>query len=455
MRVLIWCPMVNPGGGDRLLARLVPAMTRQPGMDLVRLAVPAEVPAEKFTAGLTESEQSRLEVRFIAPKHGPQRPQGLAEGWLWNEKRTLGIPGTARLKRVARQRLASPPSPEVTVAEWEQEQLRSLSQDVDLVYVFWPHRQDFLAVDKPVVCTFQDATLLDYPELMGVAETLIERARSAVWLKNSAQVIVSSDATRKNLIRLFGKQCASSVVVHHAILPAVVGQRSTKADSPVLQRLPKQYVVFPANLSAHKNHYNLLSAWARFTRRRDIPLVCFGNWTDLLNRSYTELDDYWQWTRLASLIERKGLEHEQDFFALGYIHDEDVLALVNHASALVMPTLAEGGGSYPVEEALSLGVPVLCSDIPVLREHVKDRTARIGWFDPESPESIIRALNDLFDNYAAYKQSAMDAMDDPRPSWDDVAAEYAAVFRTVLNRPQKQADCATAPRDELAVASSA
>src|SRR2546423_5820107 len=136
--------------------------------------------------------------------------------------------------------------------------------------------------------------------------------------------------------------------------------------------------------------------------------------------------------RLLGLIERHRLKQGTDFFVFGYVDDEEMLPLISNAKALIMPTLAEGGGSYPVEEALAVGTPVLCSDIPVLREHLRGRTARIGWFDPYSADSIVKALNDLFDNYEAYKESTVQGTSDPRPTWDDVAAEYVEVFKRLL-----------------------
>jgi glycosyltransferase involved in cell wall biosynthesis len=42
-------------------------------------------------------------------------------------------------------------------------------------------------------------------------------------------------------------------------------------------------------------------------------------------------------------------------------------ALMQNATAVLMPSFAEGYG-IPVVEALSLGTPVICSDIPVFRE---------------------------------------------------------------------------------------
>src|SRR5581483_4065855 len=50
---------------------------------------------------------------------------------------------------------------------------------------------------------------------------------------------------------------------------------------------------------------------------------------------------------------------------------EDVLALIQHAGALVLPTAAEGFG-LPILEALALGTPVVASDLPSIRSWAGD-----------------------------------------------------------------------------------
>lgn len=94
-----------------------------------------------------------------------------------------------------------------------------------------------------------------------------------------------------------------------------------------------------------------------------------------------------------------------------------------------MPSLSEGGGSYPVEEALRLGVPVLCSDIPVMREHLSRHSAKIVWFNPESVDSILQALEEITVNYDEYKLSTFQGINDPAESWEDIAKKYIHVMR--------------------------
>ncbi len=64
--------------------------------------------------------------------------------------------------------------------------------------------------------------------------------------------------------------------------------------------------------------------------------------------------------------------------------------LVAGATALLMPSLAEGYG-LPIVEALSIGTPVLASDIPVFREASQGRGTYLPLGMPQAwSEAIVR-----------------------------------------------------------------
>ncbi|MFZ5919811.1 MAG: glycosyltransferase [Chloroflexota bacterium] len=408
LKVFIWSPIINPGGGERLLFRLVSAINKNPRIS---------------------------HVTFLGPRN--EAFQDL----LRNEKTT--VVSSAKLNRfsafIKKLRLSNFLTRRMLsrAAKADNRELQNIlklySGDNDVTYVFWPHKNQFPKglLNRVVCCTVQDLTFFDFPEILGWEKTKQEKENMLEWLKNSKQIIVSSENTLNRLNFHYAGLVRNVKIIRHDILPDSL---DFVEDVDISEfNLPENYIVFPANIQTHKNHYNLFLASAKFKQRAEWPLVLFGGGTEIFNPGCHGPTGIWE-ARLLGVILRTGLTANKDFFSLGYIPDKFVLSIVKNAKALIMPTLSEGGGSYPIEEALSLGVPVLCSDIPVLREHLSGHSAKIGWFDPNSPDSIARALNDLVENYSAYKQSALDAVNDPRPNWDDIAEHYVDAFCAVLQK---------------------
>ena len=76
------------------------------------------------------------------------------------------------------------------------------------------------------------------------------------------------------------------------------------------------------------------------------------------------------------------------------------------------------------------GVPVICSDIPVLREQLERLGGQVLWFDPHNPHGLAAALRELEDHYDHYRYQANRQKDMVRSrSWRDVARDYWTVFR--------------------------
>ena len=80
-----------------------------------------------------------------------------------------------------------------------------------------------------------------------------------------------------------------------------------------------------------------------------------------------------------------------DVRLIGYCDDETLEDLFGVADLILLPTLYEGFG-LPVLEAMARGIPVACSDIPVLREVAGENAL---FFDPRSPEDLAAAIDRL------------------------------------------------------------
>ena len=72
----------------------------------------------------------------------------------------------------------------------------------------------------------------------------------------------------------------------------------------------------------------------------------------------------------------------------GYVGEQDKVALLGGAEALVYPSLYEGFG-LPVLEAMACGTPVVTSDVSALPEIAGDAALLV---DPRDPEAIASAM---------------------------------------------------------------
>lgn len=76
---------------------------------------------------------------------------------------------------------------------------------------------------------------------------------------------------------------------------------------------------------------------------------------------------------------------------VGWLSAEELERHYAEATAVVFPTRFEGFG-LPVLEGMARGVPVLCSDLPVLREVGGDAAV---YFDPHDPSQIASTITQV------------------------------------------------------------
>lgn len=137
------------------------------------------------------------------------------------------------------------------------------------------------------------------------------------------------------------------------------------------------FILYPAQFWAHKNHYNLISAFLLITNKYpSLKLIFTGN-------------DYGNKTYITKTINENNLGDR--IFDLGFVSLEELKWLYIHSKGLIMPSLL-GPTNMPPLEALSLGCPVAVSDLPGHREQFGENAI---YFNPLDIEEIKNAIEIL------------------------------------------------------------
>ena len=234
---------------------------------------------------------------------------------------------------------------------------------------------------KPVFLV-HDLIPITHPEYSRPGELEKHVVRMDNALRLACGVITNSRATLDELERHAAKAGLPMPPSVAALLaPAELPQPA--AQSPVAE----PYFVVLGTIEPRKNHWLLLQMWRRLIERhgtRAPRLVVIGQ-------------RGWECENVVDLLERcaelRGFVTE-----LPACSDGDVATWLRHARALLFPSFTEGYG-MPLVEALSLGVPVIASDLPVFREiagaipDYLDPLDGVGWMAkieaysaPDSPE---------------------------------------------------------------------
>jgi glycosyltransferase involved in cell wall biosynthesis len=234
-----------------------------------------------------------------------------------------------------------------------------------------------LAPGAPAVVTLHDVTFLMTPTFGRVTTAGMELlVRSAA--SRAARLICGSAAARDEVCAVLGTDPARFDVVHHGYEPFQGDQFASEAELRSRYGLGTGRVVLClAAKRPHKNQEVLVRAASALAA--DVRILLAGH-----------PEPYEQELRaLAGELQVA----ERIVFA-GYVSDAEREGLWRIAACSALPTLGEGFG-LPVLEALAHGVPVACSDLPVLRE--------VGgeiphYFDPADPPGAARAIEAALDD---------------------------------------------------------
>ena len=143
--------------------------------------------------------------------------------------------------------------------------------------------------------------------------------------------------------------------------------------------IPVKYIFYEGGLDIRKNVSQLIEAFRIIAPKfPDLQLYIAGN--------------YFESPLIPDIPKLINTYHLEDRVKLlGYISDEDMIKYIQQAEILVYPSLYEGFG-IPIVEGLSLGTPVITSNIGAMKEVGGDAAVIIN---PHSAKSIARGIKSI------------------------------------------------------------
>ncbi len=274
----------------------------------------------------------------------------------------------------------------------------------------------------PVVVTVHDVTPLVFPEHYPAG---IKGKIRLFWQKNSlkraAKVITISEASKKDIIKYLGIKEEKIEVIYSG----VANHFRKINDSALLKKakekyyLPEKFAFYSGNVNWNKNILNMTQACIN----ADLDLVIVGkSFSERSNLEHPEMQSFKEFLQKY--------ESHPKVHILGYIEDEEMVAILNQATVALFTGFYEGFG-FPILEAQACEIPVITSNLSSMPEIGGDGALYV---DPYKVDEITAAINKvLADESLGKVLIAKGKANADRFSWKKCAEQTIKVYQKIFH----------------------
>jgi glycosyltransferase involved in cell wall biosynthesis len=262
--------------------------------------------------------------------------------------------------------------------------------------------------------TVHDLSHRIVPEIIGDPKKRIYAKTMFRALRKRASVIFTvSKFSKSELLRLTTGPREDNIIPTHLGISA---EWYGAAQLPRIHSRP--YFVYVGNIKPYKNLGRLVEAFVKIKDRIPQDLVIVGQSEGFITGESAEFFE-----RVRGSGERIRLT--------GFVSHQELLSLVGHAHALIMPSLYEGFGLPPIE-AMAAGVPVVVAHAASLPEVCGEAAL---YFDPLNVDDIAAKLVEIASNPEMWSNLRDKGLTHSKLfSWDTCSRMTADALRSVLDR---------------------
>ncbi len=298
-------------------------------------------------------------------------------------------------------------------------------EDADIIhYPYFDLFQQTLPFRKklPTVVTIHDVIPLEFPQhypsgVRGSMNNFLQK----ISLKNVAAVLTDSKFSQQEIIKYLGvpKEKVFPVYLAPAAHFHQIKDQNVLKNTQQEFQLPEKFALFSGGANYNKNLLNLTEA----TLKAGLDLVVVGkSFETRENLNHPELSTFAEF--LKKYVDNP-LVH-----MLGFVEDADLVAIMNLATVLLLPSFAEGFG-LTILEAQICGTPVITSNISSMPEVAGEGAILV---DPYSVANISKAIEEIVTDKTVAEDLRKKGFENvSKFSWEKTTEETIQVYEKVIS----------------------
>ena len=270
---------------------------------------------------------------------------------------------------------------------WFEKSVPKVLQENNIDVLISPDGFASLNTSVPQIITIHDLGFEHIPEHVPFLVRKFYRYFTPKYCKKATKILAVSTYTKQDIISTYNIEAKKIEVVYNGFDTHLASLKGGTQPVQAERLVPfrgfrgEPYFIFVGAVHPRKNVLGLLKAFEQFktsySHAHQLVIVGRKAW---MNK---ELEDFYE-----------KMQFKKEVIWIEKIERADLIQLMQQSLGLVYPSLFEGFG-IPIIEAMSLGIPVICSNVSAMPEVAENAALLVR---PDNTIEIAAAMNELIMN---------------------------------------------------------
>ncbi len=270
---------------------------------------------------------------------------------------------------------------------WFEKSIPKVLQENNIDVFISPDGFASLNTSVPQIITIHDLGFEHFPEHVPFLVRKFYRYFTPKYCEKATKILAVSAYTKQDIISTYNIEAKKIEVVYNGFDTHLASLKGGTQPVQAERLVPfrgfrgEPYFIFVGAVHPRKNVLGLLKAFEQFktsySHAHQLVIVGRKAW---MNK---ELEDFYE-----------KMQFKKEVIWIEKIERADLIQLMQQSFGLVYPSLFEGFG-IPIIEAMSLGIPVICSNVSAMPEVAGNAALLV---QPDNTIEIATAMNELIIN---------------------------------------------------------